>query len=242
MTDHWFAIATTGHFWIRRRFEVFQTLAGSLLENSHQIAEIGCGHGLVQRQIEEAYNREVTGFDLNESALRQNQSRRSSIFCYDICQMSPQFRQRFDFIVMFDVLEHIDDEDRFLQAAKFHLATNGYLAINVPAGQWIYSAYDRAAGHKRRYSIRALRNAARRNGYEVTKWTYWGFPLLPLAVLRKLLLARSQDEQSTISTGFDSRSETMNTLLRGLSRCELIPQKLLGASLMALLTRNVQLP
>ena len=136
MGDRWFDISPIGHFWVRRRFEIFRTLAGSVLQNSKHIAEIGCGHGLVQRQIEEDYGKEVTGFDLNEIALKQNQSQRSSVCCYDICQRAPQFRHRFDCVVMFDVLEHIDDEDRFLQAVMFHLAPGGYLVVNVPAGQW----------------------------------------------------------------------------------------------------------
>jgi SAM-dependent methyltransferase len=239
MADHWFSVSTTGHFWIRRRFEVFQKLAGDLLRNSREIAEIGCGHGLVQRQVEEAYGREVTGFDLNELALQRNQSQRSAVCCYDISQQAPRFHQRFNSIVMFDVLEHIDDEDRFLKAAMFHLAPRGYLAINVPAGQWIYSNYDRAAGHKRRYSIATLRAVTGRNGYDVVRWTYWGMPLIPLALLRKLWVARNQDEESTITSGFDSRSDSMNAALGRLSRCEPIPQKLVGASVMAIVTPSV---
>jgi SAM-dependent methyltransferase len=239
MADQWFRISTTTHFWVRRRFEVLHALAGSLLESSQNIAEIGCGHGLVQSQIEEAYGHEVTGFDLNEFALQQNQSRSSSIFCYDICQRAPQFHRQFDFVVMFDVLEHIDDQDLFLEAAMFHLSPGGYLMINVPAGQWLYSSYDRAAGHVRRYSIRTLRDAAKRNHYEVGSWTYWGFPLLPLAVLRKFWLIGSDNQENTISTGFDSRGNLTNTLLGWLSRCESIPQQILGTSLMAVLTPNV---
>ncbi|MFZ0784866.1 MAG: hypothetical protein WAM67_03710, partial [Candidatus Acidiferrales bacterium] len=60
MGDEWFGISTTEHFWFRRRFKVFQTLAGDLVKSSTNIAEIGCGHGLVQRQIEKNYGREVT--------------------------------------------------------------------------------------------------------------------------------------------------------------------------------------
>src|ERR1700722_1020996 len=235
MADQWFDISTTNHFWVRRRFEVFKTLAGDLIRSSREIAEIGCGHGLVQRQIEEAYDRQVTGFDLNEFALQRNESQRSGVCCYDISQRAPEFGQRFDLILLFDVLEHIDDEDSFLQAAMFHLAPGGHLVINVPAGQWLYSLYDQAAGHKRRYSIGTLRDAAERNRYSVAKWSYWGFPLIPLAVLRKAWLAMRQDKGDTISTGFDSRNDSMNWLLGCASRLGPTPQNIVGASLMAVL-------
>src|SRR5437764_11173656 len=84
MADRWFEVASVDHFWVRRRFEVFQQLAGSLIGGAREIAEIGCGNGLLQRQIEDAYGREVAGFDLNEFALKQSLTRHSSIFCYDV--------------------------------------------------------------------------------------------------------------------------------------------------------------
>ncbi|MFZ0969888.1 MAG: hypothetical protein WAN13_16575, partial [Candidatus Acidiferrales bacterium] len=57
MADQWFDIAALDHFWIRRRFDVFRRLSGDLIPQARDIAEIGCGHGLVQRQIEDAYGR-----------------------------------------------------------------------------------------------------------------------------------------------------------------------------------------
>jgi hypothetical protein len=58
MADRWFDVAAIDHFWIRRRFEVLQRLAGGLIASAREIAEIGCGHGLLQLQIEKAYDRD----------------------------------------------------------------------------------------------------------------------------------------------------------------------------------------
>jgi SAM-dependent methyltransferase len=235
MADQWFEIAAMDHFWIRRRFDVLQRLAGGLIPGAREMAEIGCGNGLLQRQIEEAYGREVTGFDLNEFALRQNLSRVSKVCCYDIYQEDAALRERFDLIFLFDVLEHITDEDRFFKALMFHLVPGGKVVVNVPAGNWAYSAYDEAAGHVRRYSIATLRAAAGRNDLEVTNWSYWGLPLVPALALRKLWLMGDQDQKKIISAGFDARTPAINGMLRFLSRCEWIPQKFLGTSLMAVL-------
>ncbi len=100
-----------GHFWIRRRFEVLQQLHGHRITEAKEIAEIGCGHGLLQKQIEDNYGREVSGFDLNEYALRRNISGRSKLYCYDILQREPALQGRFDLIFLFDVLEHVQQED-----------------------------------------------------------------------------------------------------------------------------------
>jgi len=233
MADQWFEVASIDHFWIRRRFDVLRRLADSLIAGAREMAEIGCGHGLLQRQIEETYGREVTGFDLNEYALKQNLSRISKVCCYDIYQKDAALRERFDLIFLFDVLEHITDEDRFFKALMFHLAPGGNVVVNVPAGQWAHSAYDEAAGHLRRYSIGTLRAASGRNDLEVTDWSYWGLPLVPALALRKLWLMGNHDRKKIISAGFDSRTPAINGMLRFLSRCEAIPQKFLGTSLMA---------
>lgn len=235
MADRWFEIAAIDHFWIHRRFEVFQRLAGELIAGARKMADIGCGHGLLQLQIEEAYGREVTGFDLNEFALKQNLSRRSAINCYDIHQKDPALREKFDLILLFDVLEHIADQDGFLNALLFHLGPGGKLVLNVPAGMWAYSAYDVAAGHIRRYSIRSLRLAVKRNNLAVKKCTYWGLPLVPTLLLRKLWLLGNHDKDKIISAGFDARTSIINQLLGLVSRCEPIPQRILGTSLMAVI-------
>lgn len=237
MADRWFEIASLDHFWVRRRFEVLQRLADDLVKSARELAEIGCGHGLLQRQVEEAYGREVTGFDLNEYALQQNVSQRSKVCCYDIFQKGQALRERFDAILLFDVLEHISDEDKFLNALLFHLKPQGRLLINVPVGQWAFSRYDVAAGHVRRYSIGSLSATAKRNGLQVEQWSYWGLPLIPTLMLRKWWLMGQSDQNKVITSGFDARASWMNGALHILSECEWIPQKLLGTSLMAVLQR-----
>jgi SAM-dependent methyltransferase len=233
MSDGYFQIAGTDHFWVRRRFHVLQHLAEDIVSGAAEIAEAGCGHGLLQRQIEDGYGKEVTGFDLNEYALKHNVSRISRVCCYDIHQRAEELRGKFDLILLFDVLEHIKDEDRFLHALLFHLAPQGKLILNVPAGQWAFSAYDVAAGHIRRYSIGTLRKTARRTGLGVKRWSYWGLPLAPALMARKLLVAMKENESEIYNAGFDSRTPWINRALGALSRFEWIPQKLLGTSLMA---------
>lgn len=237
MAQHWFDIASVDHFWVRRRFAVLQRLAGKRILAARELAEVGCGHGLLQKQLEDAYGKEVSGFDLNDSALRQNVSGRSKLYCYDIFQRDAALGEGFDLIFLFDVLEHISDESGFLQALPFHLSPSGSLLVNVPAGQWAFSAYDDAAGHVRRYSIKTLQMVMAANGLALKEWTYWGLPLVPSLLLRKFWLTGKRDEKEIISAGFDSRSVFVNRLMGLLSGLEWIPQRFLGTSLMAVLQR-----
>jgi hypothetical protein len=237
MGHDWYGIANLDHFWIRRRFEVLQALAGAAVQRSVRVSEVGCGHGLLQRQIEDHYRREVTGFDLNEAALKQTASRSSPVCCYDVLQKNPEYASHFDLLLLFDVLEHLPEEDGFLDALKFHMAPKGAILINVPAIQFLFSAYDVAAGHFRRYDIGSLTRVVQRSGLQVKTWTYWGLPLVPLLVLRKVWLM-TKSREGIISSGFDSGSALMNRLLLWTSRCEPIPQRLIGTSLMALVEQR----
>ena len=138
-------------------------------------------------------------------------------------------------------LEHIDDEDGFLDALQFHLAVGGKVLINVPACQWLYSDYDRAAGHVRRYCIDSLHHVANRNRLIVGRHTYWGLPFIPLLILRRLWILEGTREE-IIATGMSDRGALMNHLLVLLSGCEWIPQRLLGTSLMAVLEKPASRP
>ena len=234
MGDWWFDIATEDHFWIRRRFDVMRRLADAVLRNSRSVAEIGCGNGLLQREVESYYGISVTGFDLNEVALQKNVSRLSPLYCYDINQRNPEFGAHFDLLLLFDVLEHIAAESGFLQSAKFHLTGSGTLLVNVPAHQFFHSDYDRAAGHIRRYSENHLAKVAEENGFKICAITYWGLPLVPLLLARKGISMRRTDGKA----GFDTRGSTINSLLSALARCEPLPQKFLGTSLMAVMENH----
>lgn len=65
--------------------------------------------------------------------------------------------KRFSTILYFDVLEHIaDDRAEVARAARF-LANRGSLIVLAPAHQFLFSAFDSAIGHYRRYSAETLR-------------------------------------------------------------------------------------
>jgi len=240
MADSWYDIASLEHFWIRRRFEVLKRLANQLLCQAGSAAEVGCGNGLLQRHVEDEYGIQVAGFELNELALQKSLSRISPLYCYDVYQRAAEFRSKFDALFLFDVLEHIEEQQSFLDAVAFHLKETGTLVVNVPAYQSLYSRYDEAAGHFRRYSIGYLREIAESTGLKVRSYTYWGLPLLPLVILRKVLLGlqRNRKEPGVISLGFDPGGGASNAAFRFLSRLEFVPQKLMGTSLMTTLSRG----
>jgi SAM-dependent methyltransferase len=63
----------------------------------------------------------------------------------------------FDTILYVDVLEHIADDAGELGCAAERLAPGGRLIVLAPAHQFLFSPFDAAVGHYRRYSRATLR-------------------------------------------------------------------------------------
>jgi len=238
MSDCYYDIIGLDHFMIRRRMDVLIRMGNGLYENARCAAEVGCGSGIVQRQIEDRYGIPVAGIDLNNSALEKNVSRISPLYCYDIHQRSPDFRERFDVILLCDVLEHIEHEVAFLESLTYHLAPLGALVVNVPAWQFFYSEFDRVVGHFRRYTFARLRDVFRAAGLTVKNWTYWGLPLMPLLAARKLAASLHKAESEVVDSGLTPPGgRTVNEFLYLVSQCEWVPQKLGGTSLVVVLEK-----
>ena len=69
-------------------------------------------------------------------------------------------RDRFDTILYMDVLEHIEDDGGELALAADRLRPGGRLIVLSPAHQWLFTPFDAAIGHYRRYTRRTLAAAA----------------------------------------------------------------------------------
>ena len=66
----------------------------------------------------------------------------------------------FDTIIYIDVLEHIQDDKEEIRMAANRLNAGGKLIILSPAYQFLFSPFDKAIGHFRRYSRKRLTSVA----------------------------------------------------------------------------------
>ncbi|MGM5025795.1 class I SAM-dependent methyltransferase [Tardiphaga sp. 862_B3_N4_1] len=65
-------------------------------------------------------------------------------------------QEKFNTILYIDVLEHINDDRSEVHRAAAHLERGGYLVVLSPAHQMLFTAFDSAIGHFRRYNKRSL--------------------------------------------------------------------------------------
>jgi len=233
MTDHWHEIASLDHFWIRRRFEVLCALLDRIGAPRWPAADIGCGRGLLQSQLETRFGQGVDGFDLDEFALQGNVSRVSNVYLYNIHDCAQDLGQAYGSIFLFDVLEHVEDQQGFLRSVLHHLRPGGRLYVNLPSYRHLYSRYDVMAGHLRRYTLEEVEAEGRKAGLRQVCASYWGAPYYPLLLVRKLLLAGVKTEKEIVARGFEVKRSLVNTLLGLSGRLERIPQRAFGTSVMA---------
>jgi SAM-dependent methyltransferase len=103
----------------------------------------------------------------------------------------------FDAIIYIDVIEHIENDAAELQRAKNHLKKGGNLIILVPAHQWLYSPFDEAIGHFRRYNKQMLKKAIPQD-LKQQKLVYLDSVGLMASVANKLFLKQSYPTQKQV--------------------------------------------
>jgi len=103
----------------------------------------------------------------------------------------------FDTILYIDVLEHISNDSAELQRAASRLRPGGHLVVLAPAHQWLFSPFDKAIGHYRRYDAEALR-ACVPSGFRTETTKYLDSVGLLASLANKWLLGQSQPTERQV--------------------------------------------
>jgi SAM-dependent methyltransferase len=235
----WYDFSSETHFWIRWRFEAFRMLLrdnGLLAEPGQRGLDVGCGTGIIQRQLQSGLGWHVDGCDLNSEALTRNWTPDARIMLYNVFDRKVALRETYDYLVIFDVLEHIQEPVPFLEAALHSLKPGGIVFINVPALPSLFSRYDVAAGHFRRYTRSALADELQRAGIEITETRYWGLSLVLIVALRKQLIRWLASDQRVIEIGFRPPHPAISTVFTALMTGELacLSRPPFGSSVLAI--------
>ncbi len=172
------------HFWFHARAQLIAAAVGSLTRNlplGYRVIEVGCGTGGVLRELRQACrDGEVCGFDLYPEAVELARKKSGCrVICGDIMEPPGELGQ-FDIVCLFDVLEHLRDESQTLTAVGRLLKTGGKLVLTVPAHTSLWSYFDIAACHCRRYESEQLTHVLKENGFEVEYVTEFMTILFPI--------------------------------------------------------------
>ena len=173
------------HPWFRARARLGIAALRELgVEPPARVADVGCGYGLAFEALEQGGYR-VTGLDVSRQTLERLDRPGRELIEADLSRALPPGAPQFDAVLAMEIVEHTDD-DRAAVARLAELARpGGAVVITVPALPELFSEFDAATGHRRRYVPETLRQAFSGSGLQIERLLWWGSWLVPLLKLQR---------------------------------------------------------
>ncbi len=167
-------------FWFPHRGRAIVAAARRFPPAGGPIFDVGAGNGYVAAALEES-GFETVAIEPNRAGAANAAARGlANVICGVLPSLSIHFETA-GAIGLFDVIEHIEHDQEFLESVQPYLHRGGRLYITTPAYQWLWSTNDVYSGHYRRYTVSQLRELVVAAGYRVEYATYF-FSILPPAI------------------------------------------------------------
>lgn len=171
----------------------------------NKVLEVGSGIGATTGLLNDGSATEWTLLEPDEEMNRILTERKKTERQFANCSirtetlMQMDSAQTFDTIIYIDVLEHIADDKKEMEKAAEHLSRNGHLIILSPAYNFLFSPFDKAIGHYRRYTSKTLK-AAIPKGLKPERLLYLDSVGLFASLANKLLLKQTYPSEKQIRT------------------------------------------
>jgi len=144
--------------------------------------------------------------------------------------LDENFRKKFKTLMLLDVIEHIEDDERFLKSvlAKYEGVT--HLVLTVPARKEIWTNFDDFYRHFRRYDLKMTEKLINRAGFEVVDIRYV-FNSIYLSIL--LLKKFRKDRPIKTPAPPNSLVKLLHRIIAVcfIAECWLMQKKLYGSSI-----------
>lgn len=179
----------TNNFWFVARNRLIRWLVNSYLPINGGYLEVGCGTGFVLQMLHKTFpNWKIYATEAQPEGIEFAQKRVPadvSFFQMDACHMP--FRDEFDAIGAFDVIEHIPDDVAAIAQIYSALKPGGYFILSVPQHMFLWSKYDEVGCHFRRYSAAEIESKLKTAGFSILVSTSFNSLLLPLMILSRAM-------------------------------------------------------
>lgn len=204
----------SGHFWFEARNQLILWALQKYASSIDNILEIGCGTGFVLSQIRQTYpDANLYAGDVFTEGLEFAAERVPECQFLQIDAREMPFASEFDIIGMFDVIEHIADDEQVLAQLYQSIKPNGLIILTVPQHPFLWSYHDEQAQHKRRYQRSELETKARQVNLEVIYSTSFVSLLLPMMILK-----RNEDTSSIDKDNWHQHLLKINPVINRLAK------------------------
>lgn len=175
------------HFWFVSRAELIVWVLQKRFPAAASLLEIGCGTGNVLAAIAgRMLLSRLAASEAHAGALVYAARRAPGAELMQMDARHIPFRDEFDVVGAFDVIEHIDEDSRVLDEMFAACRPGGGIVLTVPQHEWLWSFRDEFARHRRRYRRRDLLKKLAAAGFEKPWTTSFVSLLLPLMAASRL--------------------------------------------------------
>jgi predicted TPR repeat methyltransferase len=138
------------------------------------LLEVGCGNGMNLYTLKNFRPQlKLTGCDVSQTALSQLKNISPDIETYELDITKTNLPRKYDIVMSFDVLEHIEDDmTAIINMAKM---ADKYLFIATLQGRM--RNFEKRIGHVRNYRHGELTEKINEAGLKVVRIIEWGWPL-----------------------------------------------------------------
>ena len=187
-----------GNFWFRARNELIVHVLRRYFPEARNMLEIGCGTGYVLRGVTRAFPRmRVSGSEIFLEGLGYAAQRLPGADLFQMDARRIPYTAEFDVIGAFDVIEHIEEDERVLHEVLRALKPGGGAVFTVPQHPFLWSAQDERACHVRRYQRRELTDKLQAAGFRVVFSSSFVSLLLPLLVASRRRRRKPGDDTAS---------------------------------------------
>jgi SAM-dependent methyltransferase len=192
-------------FWFRARNRLIVSILRRHFPDAASMLELGCGTGFVLEALGAAFpGRRLVGSELYEEGLAVARARLPGVELVRADARALPWRDEFDVIGAFDVLEHVEEDEAVLREMHAAVRAGGGIVVLVPRHPRLWSAMDDVAHHVRRYRRRELVAKVRAAGFHVERATSFVSTLLPAMVASRVarrLSPRPYDPVAELNPG-----------------------------------------
>lgn len=175
-----------GNWWFRSRNRLITGALGRYFPSFSNLLEIGCGTGFVLSGIRDAFPRaSLSGSELFSEGLLYARERLPGVSLFQMDARRIPFREEFDVVGAFDVIEHIGEDLAVLKEIFKSVRKGGGIMLTVPQHRWLWSPVDEASFHKRRYTRRELVGKVESAGFRIARMTSFFTLTFPLQVISR---------------------------------------------------------
>jgi SAM-dependent methyltransferase len=181
-----------GFWWFEARNDLIVWALRRWFPSMQSFLEIGCGTGfVVSRLAREFPDVRMAASELFAEAMTFAAERIPNTALYQFDAREVPFRDEFDVIGAFDVIEHIEEDERVLAELRRALRAPGGLVLTVPQHPFLWGPTDDVAHHKRRYTRATLKSRIEKAGFRVLALRSFVSLLMPLMIASRVSAQRS---------------------------------------------------